>query len=468
MRVGIVGAGVAGLGSALMLARAGHNVTLLERDATPLPNTPDEAFAWVRRGAPQVRHSHAFLARGRNVLRDRLPDVRQALLDAGATEVGWADMVPETVEDRSPQPGDEDLVMLACRRTTFEWVLRHVAEETVDVRHGVTVEGVASTNGSGPPRITGVRTSQGDLDVDLVLDATGRPSRLPKMLADHGVRIPEKKRPVGIVYLSRFYRIRQDCTEPAPQAFIGADLEYLKFGVMRGDNHTFSVTFAYATDDKDMRMLREPGRFDAACHLFPAITPWIEASDPISKVHYMGGLTNRFRPLVSEDGPVVLGLLAVGDSSVCTNPLYGRGCSLALVHAALATDAIGEHGNDLPQLVRTFDEDTRRELIPWFDASAAADKVNIQVARGEQLSDFDAYIRSLAMHGIFPAASVDADVSRTWVRGFNLLVPPYTLLSDPDVMRKVLAVYEARETREPPPSMGPKREAFFQALNGGT
>src|SRR2546429_8995128 len=124
MRAIVVGAGVSGLGVSLLLSRAGHDVVLLERDATPLPHDPDEAFRWERRGAPQVRHSHAFLARGRNLLRDRLPDVREALLAAGVTEVGWADMVPETITDRSPRPGDEDLVMLACRRTTFEWALR--------------------------------------------------------------------------------------------------------------------------------------------------------------------------------------------------------------------------------------------------------------------------------------------------------------------------------------------------------
>ena len=63
MRVIVVGGGVAGLGSALALARAGHEVTVLERDDTPMPTSADDAFEWDRRGAPQVRQSHAFLAR---------------------------------------------------------------------------------------------------------------------------------------------------------------------------------------------------------------------------------------------------------------------------------------------------------------------------------------------------------------------------------------------------------------------
>src|SRR5438046_9247995 len=116
MRIVIVGAGVAGLGAALLLARESHDVVLLERDETPLPNTPDEAFGWQRRGAPQVRHSHAFLARLRNLLRDRLPDVRDDLLRAGATELRWSDFLPETIDDPSPRPGDEDLALICCRR----------------------------------------------------------------------------------------------------------------------------------------------------------------------------------------------------------------------------------------------------------------------------------------------------------------------------------------------------------------
>ena len=69
MRIIVVGGGIAGLGTALACARDGHEVIVLERDDTPMPADADAAFAWERTGAPQVRHSHAFLARLRNLLR---------------------------------------------------------------------------------------------------------------------------------------------------------------------------------------------------------------------------------------------------------------------------------------------------------------------------------------------------------------------------------------------------------------
>jgi 2-polyprenyl-6-methoxyphenol hydroxylase-like FAD-dependent oxidoreductase len=329
MRVAIVGAGVSGLGAAINLAHDGHDVVVCERDATPLPTSADEAFDWNRRGAPQVRHSHAFLARGRNLIRDRLPDVREALLAAGVTEVAWSNMA-RGGRDFEPEPGDEDLVMLACRRTTFEWVLRRYALETdrVEIRDGSVVSALAASNGSGPVRITGVVTGDGAIDADVVVDATGRPSHLIDLLAGVGVPLTETKSPTGIVYLSRFYRLRDGVAPPDETTFNGADLEYLKFAVFRGDNNTFSITLAFAPEDEQLQTLRDESRFDAVTAQIETIAKWTDCdvSVPISGVHYMGGLINRVRHFVVDGEPIALGIVAIGDASVCTNPLFGRGC----------------------------------------------------------------------------------------------------------------------------------------------
>src|SRR5438128_368083 len=105
MRVVVIGAGVGGLGSALALSRQGHDVTVLERDRTPLPHDPDEAFEWDRRGAPQVRHSHAMLARLRNLLRDRYPDVLESLYAAGVTDWPLTERLPR--RSTTPAPSRE-------------------------------------------------------------------------------------------------------------------------------------------------------------------------------------------------------------------------------------------------------------------------------------------------------------------------------------------------------------------------
>lgn len=471
MRVAIIGAGVAGLGAALALAKDGHDVVVLERDTTPLPQTPDEAFAWQRRGAPQVRHSHAFLARLRNLLRDRLPDVRERLLDAGATELHWREFLPETIDDAAPKPGDEDLVMLCCRRTTFEWVLRSAALGTdrVELRDGAAVTGFLSANGGGPARVTGVRTGDGDIAADCVLDATGRPSKMPEMLSDLGVAVDEKKSTSGIVYLSRFYRIREGATEPDAQPLNGGDLVYVKYAVFKGDNGTFSVTLAYSTDDEDMRSLREKGRFDAATHAIPAIKQWMDpdVSEPISGVHYMGNLINRVRRVVVDAQPRVLGLHPIGDASVCTNPLYGRGCALGLVHGVLFADSVHDVGTEDPHAIAIeFHEATQRELVPWYLAAVDADDASMKLARGKELDGPHAWARMIFAEGLVPAVRVDNVVSRAWMRTLNLLTKPDALLTDGDLIERVLKFYNEKDSRPPEEPLGPPREDFLQLIGG--
>ena len=82
-QVAVVGAGVSGLAACVALARDGHQITLFERDPLELAADVHEAFEADRRGAPQIRHSHAFLARVRNLLRDHYPDVLEGVRGVG-------------------------------------------------------------------------------------------------------------------------------------------------------------------------------------------------------------------------------------------------------------------------------------------------------------------------------------------------------------------------------------------------
>jgi glycine/D-amino acid oxidase-like deaminating enzyme len=112
MDIIVVGGGISGLSTALKLSRAGHQITVLERDDTPMPESADEAFEWDRRGAPQVRHSHAFLARLVSLLKANEPDVLDKLFEAGATEIKFGEDLPATMEGFVSEPEDTELNML--------------------------------------------------------------------------------------------------------------------------------------------------------------------------------------------------------------------------------------------------------------------------------------------------------------------------------------------------------------------
>ena len=82
-RVVVLGAGIAGLASSLLLAQDGHRVTLLESDPV-LPSGPEDAFSWERRGITHFLEPHAFIPRGRKELIEHFGDVYERLLRSGA------------------------------------------------------------------------------------------------------------------------------------------------------------------------------------------------------------------------------------------------------------------------------------------------------------------------------------------------------------------------------------------------
>jgi 2-polyprenyl-6-methoxyphenol hydroxylase-like FAD-dependent oxidoreductase len=466
LRVIVVGGGIAGFGTALACARDGHEVVVFERDDTPMPPDADAAFEWRRKGAPQVRHSHAFLARLRNLLRDRAPDVLDALIAAGAAEIRFTENLPETLTDRSPRPGDEELVALACRRTTFEWVLRRLvlAEPRVEIRHGVAAEHLDAR--SGPvPRVTGVD----GVTADLVVDARGPRSSSDEWLAAVGAApVREQLHESGIVYFSRFYRVRDGFAEPDYVGPTAADLGYLKFAIFLGDNRTFSITYAVESHDDELRQaLADANAFEAVARSIVATAPWRVdgASDPITDVHVMAGLRNRYRPLVDADGnPIVHGFVAAGDAAVCTNPLYGRGCSLALVHAFGLADALREHGDDLDAFARSFAQFTERELVPWYQSAVFQDAQARAMHEEVPAEDPRAFMQAVFREGLLPALRTSPVVFRAFLRWFNLLAMPDALMADPEIVAEVLAAYEDRANRPGPPILGPERAELVAGL----
>jgi 2-polyprenyl-6-methoxyphenol hydroxylase-like FAD-dependent oxidoreductase len=484
----VIGGSVAGLGVALALSGRGHRVTVLEADATPLPASHGEAFEhWDRRGSPQTRHSHALLARLRNLIRDHAPELLEKLLACGAEELRFVDRVRQLFPGAPLEPGDEDIVFLACRRITFEYVLRRHVLETglVDFRDGVQATRLAAERdpATGLPRVTGV-WAQGPgggealLRGDLVVDASGRRSKLRSWLPAIGTPpVREASSPCGIFYTSRFYRLHDGATPPELDGgIVGVDLGYLKLGIFAGDSRVFSITLAASPADAEMRrVLHQPG-FELAVAALPLSAAWTapDMSVPVSEVHGMANLKNTRRWLVEDGAPLALGFVAVGDALIHTNPIVGRGCSLAWTSAFDLADCLDEHGGDLRALALAYDERVERHVVPWYQMQLAQDADAIEVAEAQQRGEDPfrtanpdgtqnpkAFVRSLLKEGLLPALREDLPLLRVFMRTMNLLEPPGDLLRNPLVMQSLLASYAKREQREKV-ALGPSREEMLE------
>ncbi|MDP1805014.1 MAG: FAD-dependent oxidoreductase, partial [Acidimicrobiales bacterium] len=79
----VCGGSVIGLSTAMLLARDGHRVTVLERDAAPPPAATEAWDQWPRPGVGQFHQPHTFHPRFRLILDEELPGMVERLAGAG-------------------------------------------------------------------------------------------------------------------------------------------------------------------------------------------------------------------------------------------------------------------------------------------------------------------------------------------------------------------------------------------------
>ncbi len=480
----VVGAGIAGLCTALALGDGRRDVTLLERDEAPPEGGPDVAFdQWQRRGVAQLRQSHAFLARLRNIIRDEHPQLLADLYAAGCRDIAFPDMLPPALRaSYVPEPGDADLTIITSRRTTLELVIRRYVERlpAVTIRSGVKVRAlVKHRNAEGVFVVTGVEadTPAGAqrIDADVVVDAGGKAANLIEALIRDGAPIREASETAGVLYFTRHYRLLPGQEEP-PRGDVPAsgDLGYLKFGVFPADNGRFSITLCLPEIEHQLRKAVVDGDvFQQICMAMPGLVPWVDPqrSEPVGRVIGMGDLHSRWRDLDPDGNPAVLGYLAIGDGLVRTNPLYGRGCSLAAASANALRAAL-DASDDPADRLAAYAAGLRREVRPYYELMLKQDRSAIRRARatltpGYRPSLKGRLTKSFVEDGITVASRSDIRLMRAAIRGFHMLEHPEAWLRRPRNMAAVLR-YWARGKKANAaayaPKAGPERPELMARL----
>jgi 2-polyprenyl-6-methoxyphenol hydroxylase-like FAD-dependent oxidoreductase len=452
----VIGGGPVGLATAMLLADVGVAATVLERDPAPLPDDAESAWsAWVRRSVSQFHQAHYLQPLGYQLLCDHLPSVAEELRAAGAVPQSHLDTFGSMVPGLRREPGDERFdTITTARRPVIELAFARAAESAADVvvRRGAVVDGLVTGPSAveGVPHITGVHLDTGEtLTADLVVDASGRRTAVPRLLTDVGAREPESVSvEAGFTYNSRYYRGEH----PEYRADMLTPLGSMSLLTMIGDHDTWAVTLYHAPGDKPLRAVRDPEVFERVVQAHPLHAHWVEG-EPITDVDSMVSTANAHREYVIDGVPVATGLVPIGDSWGYTNPSIGRGISMGLVHAVDAVSAMRDTLDDPVATNAAWQVATAGRPTAFHDATVAYDLQRGPAVEAERLGQPAPEPQDPAAQisaALDSARHYDPDCFRTWAEIATLQSDPLEVLGRPGVMDRVLEVASGHDPYQAP------------------
>jgi 2-polyprenyl-6-methoxyphenol hydroxylase-like FAD-dependent oxidoreductase len=426
----VLGASMAGLLAARVLAEAYRTVTVIDRDVMP-------EIGAHRRGVPQGRHTHVLHPRGREVLEELFPGFTTHVVRAGA-ELGDAmGSVRAVLSGHRLRQADIGLSLLFASRPFLEGQVRARVRTLPGVTFLESTGIVGLTTTADRRQVTGVEcrrsdTSHGELTTvaaDLVVDATGRGSRTPTWLQEWGYQRPTQDRvDVGLGYATRTYRLRPGALGPDKAMFIGGTPDNLRLGTvstLEGGRHMVGLSGMLGDHPPT-----DPAGFDAfaASLAFTDVADAIVGAQPLDDpvgFRFPASVRHRYERLRHFPN----GLLVLGDAVCSFNPLYGQGMTVA-ANQALALRRLLARGTDLA--AREYFRVIAKTINSPWDIAVAADLAVPEVpgTRTAKVRLANAYLPRL-----HAAAAHDVALGAAFTRVVGLLEAPETLLRPDRVLR---------------------------------
>jgi 2-polyprenyl-6-methoxyphenol hydroxylase-like FAD-dependent oxidoreductase len=374
----VVGARCAGAPTAMLLARRGRRVLLLERATFPA-----DALSTHYIHQPGV----ARLARWG--LADRLaatgcPPIRRYTLDVGPFALTGA-----------PPPADGVDTAYSPRRYVLDTLLAEAAAEAgAEVRFGATVRGLMVEDG----RVTGVHGPGLREHARLVVGADGRNSTVAR---EAGAAITEDRGTLTCAYYSYWTGVPLDGVElyPRPGRFI-----------VTSPTHDGRNVVIVLWPQREFEAVRADieGAFMASVAMAPGLAERLRAGTRVEPFRGTRLLPNHFR---TATGP---GWALVGDAGHHKDPILALGISDAFRDAELLADAeasgdLAAYGERRDELARPGFESTV-EFAALAPPSPEQQALFAMLREDQALTDrfFGTFAGTVAPEELFSAAGAAA------------------------------------------------------------
>ena len=443
----VMGAGMAGLLAAHVLAPHYRSVTVVERDRLPL--TPQ-----FRKGVPQSRHTHLLLGRGLESLETLLPGIVGELLDRGAVPLDWPGdalwLTPAGWSSRF-RPG---MSIVSASRDLVEWSVRQrvLSHPGIQVLEATEVTAlIPSGDGRGVAGVH-VRDRNGqleqDIPADLVLDTSGRGSKASAWLSALGWQpAQEPSVPTKVSYVSRWYQRPDEADAPDWSLILlqTQPPEHTRSGMLLPvDGGRWMVSLVGVGGDDPptseegflefARSLRDPVLYEA-----------IREAKPLSPIHSFRVPDSR-RRRYERERRWPEGFAVIGDALCSLNPMYAQGMSVAAVTALAVGEEVSRRSSK-PLGRRIQRRAARSGADSWLIASGEDLRYLPPHQRGRR--PLHASIMQAYFDRVLRAARTDATVNAALLKVLNLQSGPYSMLRPAVLHRSLLKRQAPAETALP-------------------
>ena len=445
----VIGGSMAGILTAQALSERFDRVTVIERDR--LPEGPE-----ARKGVPQARHLHAFWAGGLKVVEGMLPGVRDELVAAGGVPLGFpTDMAWLTIANRWTQRFPSTQYLVSATRTLLEWTVRNRVQQTANIvfleEHEVT-----SLEQAPSGAITGLTLrdrcagSTFKLSSDLLVDASGRGSKLPEWLEALGLPTPEESViDSHLGYATRVYDVPEGLDVDWKGVYVqNSAPQEPRGGIMfpvEGNRWVLTLVGA----ERDYPPTDEDGFLAFAESLrHPILADAIRAAVPASPIWGYRRTANRWRHYEKLQMPT--GLLAIGDSLCAFNPVYGQGMTVAAKEVDVLRGLLQgcRSSEDLPRTLRGAQRAiAARVKGPWMLATGSDLRYPSTV--GATQTPVDRLVNKY-LDRVLGAVADDPVVNAAFLRVLNLIDEPTALFS-PRVAVRALRPQRFTSAHQPRP-----------------
>lgn len=435
----VIGAGMAGMPAARVLADYFERIIVIENDALPID-------ASARPGTPQARHLHVLLAGGQRALSSLFPGFEQSLVAAGAQHLKVA------LSAQFEFPGFEafprrDLGFPAysMTRPLLESVVRKHFSAISNITTHQRCRAQKLTTSEDGLRVTGVSCLHSDgasefIEADLVIDASSNGQLTLDLLEKVGIPAPQETTVrVEIGYASTIFEIPRHGTPdwqvavtfPAPptnrRAAFVVPIEGNRWMVGLQGSHDVKPPDDEAGFMEFLQQLRTTTIYNA-----------VKNAKRCTPIQRYGFKASRWRHFEGID-KFPSGLVPFGDTICRFNPVYGQGMSVAAKEACLLRDlleAAAQDANALDSLSGDFLKQAQSIIdAPW--ALAVVPDFLDPLTEGERPPDlenalnFGAALRKLAYD--------DAEIHKLMFE-VQHMIKPRTVLHAPEIVERVKAV----------------------------